>query len=451
MAGNAVAGSLALTVHGPAGVVDLMVPGEAMAVDVAAEYAAQCRLATPPPLHLRTGAQLPLDRSIAEAGVTSGAVLVAAGGIRPGPLGSTAPTRQDDGPLTGPVVLTAVAVVLAGLAGWLAAGTGGSRHDVAVALLALGALVGVLPVGRFRTQRAAAAPAFGAAAAFAVQWSPVPERLPTIIGAAALVAALTAAVARALDEESEAVQRVWIIGGLAVFLLSGGVALAGWAPQVVWALLLVAAMLAARLVPGLAVDVPDQYLLDLERLAVTAWSARERPAGKRGRTVVPVAAVAAVAARGTRVVTAAGAAVWVACAVSAPLLLASATLPIDRIGARVMVFLAGAAILLAARSYRHLVARALLRGAGLTCWVALLVVLLGPDTSIWRGALPTIVVLLLGAVLVLVAVATGRGWRSAWWARRAEVAEGLAGSGALAATVVAVGLFRSLWELKFRV
>ena len=48
--------------------------------------------------------------------------------------------------------------------------------------------------------------------------------------------------------------------------------------------------------PGLAVDVPDQLLLDLERLAVTAWSARERPAGRRGRTLVAPEAVAAVAA-----------------------------------------------------------------------------------------------------------------------------------------------------------
>jgi hypothetical protein len=50
-----------------------------------------------------------------------------------------------------------------------------------------------------------------------------------------------------------------------------------------------------------------------------------------------------------------------------------------------------------------------------------------------------------------VAVATGRGWRSAWWSRRAEVAEGLAGAGTIAALVVASGLFRTLWEIKFRV
>ena len=39
----------------------------------------------------------------------------------------------------------------------------------------------------------------------------------------------------------------------------------------------------------------------------------------------------------------------------------------------------------------------------------------------------------------------------AWWSRRAEVAEGLAGAGAIAALVVSSGLFRALWEIKFRV
>ena len=42
-------------------------------------------------------------------------------------------------------------------------------------------------------------------------------------------------------------------------------------------------------------------------------------------------------------------------------------------------------------------------------------------------------------LLVVVAVATGRGWRSAWWSRRAEVAEGLCGAAALASVFVAVG------------
>jgi hypothetical protein len=218
----------------------------------------------------------------------------------------------------------------------------------------------------------------------------------------------------------------------------------------VWGLLLLLATLAARFVPALAVDVPDQFLIDLERLAVTAWSARERPHGRRGRMVVPPAAVARVAARGARIVTGSAVGVWVVVAVSAPMLLATAVLPVDRIGARVMVGLAGAALLLAARSYRHPAARALLRGAGLTCWAALTVVLLAIlDTP---GSLALgLAGILLAVVLVLVAVATGRGWRSAWWSRRAEVAEGLAGAGTIAALVVASGLFRALWEIKFRV
>jgi hypothetical protein len=240
--------------------------------------------------------------------------------------------------------------------------------------------------------------------------------------------------------------RVWVVVGATVFVVTAGAALLDLAPQVVWALLLVGAMLAARFVPGLAIDVPDQLLIDLERLAVTAWSARDRPVRRRGRTVVRPRAVAAVAARGTRIVTASSVAILVVVAVAAPLLLATATLPLDRIGARVLVGLAGAALLLAARSYRHAAARALLRAAGLTCWAALLVVLLrlyGEGSGLTVAA----IAIALAVLMILVGVATGRGWRSAWWSRKAEVAEGLAGSFAVASVFVAVGLFRSLWEL----
>jgi hypothetical protein len=62
-----------------------------------------------------------------------------------------------------------------------------------------------------------------------------------------------------------------------------------------------------------------------------------------------------------------------------------------------------------------------------------------------------VVGVLLAVLLVVVAVATGRGWRSAWWSRRAEVAEGLAGAGTIAALVVSSGFFRALWEIRFRV
>ena len=95
---------------------------------------------------------------------------------------------------------------------------------------------------------------------------------------------------------------------------------------------------------------------------------------------------------------------------------------VDLIGARCLVFLVGSALLLAGRSYRHTAARALLRTGGLGCWAWLAGDLLttqeGARVAVLAGC-----AIGLAAILVVVAVATGRGWRSAWWARRAEVAE----------------------------
>ena len=213
-----------------------------------------------------------------------------------------------------------------------------------------------------------------------------------------------------------------------------------------WSVLLVGAMFAARVVPGLAIDVPDQLLIDLERLAVTAWSARDRPRGRRGRAVASSTAVAAVAARGTRLVTAATVAIAAVAVVASAMLLDTVTGHTDRIGARCLVFFAGGALLLAARSYRHPAARAMLRAAGLGAWAWLVAAILRDS-----GGTPVTVLALsaigLALVLVVVAVATGRGWRSAWWARRAEVAEGLCGAAALASVFVAIGLFQRVWEL----
>ncbi|MGA8256349.1 MAG: hypothetical protein WB767_07210, partial [Nocardioides sp.] len=79
-------------------------------------------------------------------------------------------------------------------------------------------------------------------------------------------------------------------------------------------------------------------------------------------------------------------------------------------------------------------------------WAALAVVLfevMGPaaETVVATAAIA------LGALLVLVAVALGRGWRSAWWSRRAEVAEGICGAFAVASVVTAAGFFTDLWQL----
>lgn len=450
MAGGAVAGSLALSVHGPAGVIDVVVPPGAAAIDVAREYAATCGLREIPPLITRSGRALKADEVLSDIGIASGDLLAVAAPAEPmsrsARRAARSASRGDTHP-PGPLSALAVTVACAAavVAGWLAAHADGARHEVSVAALAVAALTGLVPTGRLAPRRAVTAPAFAGAAAFAVAWDPTPERLPTILGVAGLFAAVVAAAARAVDRRAEEALRVWIIVGVAFFGVTFLAALADVAASVVWAVVLVVLMLAARIVPAYAIDVPDTQLLALDRLAVSAWSAHEQPRGKRSRTMVPVEAVAAVAASGARTLLAASVAVLALTALAAPLLLATATVPIDRTGARALVFLVGAALLLAARSYRYAVPRRLLRIAGLLCWGVLVLAVIDDV----RGR--TVVALVVGAValaaaLVVAAVATGRGWRSVKWSRRAEIAEGIAGSFAIAACVVATGVFRVLWE-----
>src|SRR3954469_15713924 len=76
------AGTVALTVHGPAGALDLVVPPEASIGDVAREYAAKAGLQFAPALHDRLGRVLAADASLAGLGVRSGEVLAAGGAVR---------------------------------------------------------------------------------------------------------------------------------------------------------------------------------------------------------------------------------------------------------------------------------------------------------------------------------------------------------------------------------
>lgn len=447
----------AVTVHGPRGVLDLTVPTAATLLDVARAYAAETALPAPLPFVGRSGEALPMTTEVGAAGLVPGSVLVA---IDPTARQSLPRRRSMGGDAAGPVAdavsatWLAVAVAVAVVAGWSATRLPADERWPAVTVLLVAALVGCLPFGALAAQRVVAAPAFAGAAVLAVVWDPLPERLPMVFGAAALAAAVAAAVGRALadpDGPAEQALRTWLVVGAAWFTLAGVAALTGGSPQTVWAVLFLLAVLGARFVPEVAVDVPDQFLLDLERLAVTAWSARERPTGRRGRIVVPERAVTAVAARGARTVRAAAVAIFVVVLVAAPLLVWTADLPLDRTGARCLVGFGGASLLLAARSYRHTAARRLLRLSGVVALAVVALVLLGlaPGGDADSGLSGIVASLAIGtaAVLVLVAVLVGRGWRSAWWSRRAEVAEAVCGSFAVGSLVVAVGFFRHLWEL----
>lgn len=444
---------LAVSVHGPAGVLDLLVPAGASVVDVAREYAARSGLDSLPLLYTRLGSPLRADVALATAGVGSGDLLVAATSLhRPAPeVRAPLLARSSGEPGRISVLWFTLAAVVAVLSGWCAATSGSDEvRRLAVGVLVGAAAIGVLPIGRYAPSRALAAPAFGAAAGLNAAWAPQPEGLPLVLGIAGLSAAVTAAVARSLDQHVEEGLRVWMIAGGALFVVTGLAAVLQLTAAVTWSVLLVGAMLAARFVPGFAVDVPDQLLIDLERLAVTAWSARERPRGRRGRAVASPRAVELVARRGTRFVAAACVAIAVVAVVAAALVLESVTHDLDVIGARCLVLASGAGLLLAGRSYRHAAARALLRTAGLGCWV-----LITADVLAAAGTtLPSLLAagsIVLAAALIVAAVATGRGWRSVWWSRRAEVAEGLAGAVALASVLVASGWFRTAWEFGSRV
>lgn len=161
-------GALAVTVHGPAGVLDLLVPADASADAVAWEYAAWCRLTFVPTLHTCRGRRLEPGESLAEVGVSSGEVLVAAGSVRAAdgqPADSGARIRSWRSATPGPLSLVwcAVAVAAAAIACWFGAHTEGPEHDLTVLLLAGTAVLGVLPVGGHAPHRAVAAPAFAAA------------------------------------------------------------------------------------------------------------------------------------------------------------------------------------------------------------------------------------------------------------------------------------------------
>ncbi|QIK74674.1 hypothetical protein [Nocardioides piscis] len=447
-ASSGLADTLSLSVHGPGGVLDLVVPRGATPLDVARAYADQAGLPALPLLQTLVGQHLRADQALRDVGIESGDVLVATTGVRRARAAGAADAttaRVDDSPGVAALLL-GLASLAACLSGWYAALSATDWMRALVVGLLLGCAVAcAIPKGRHAAQRVATAPVFAAAAAFAAAFAPDVHLTAAVVAVSGLAAAVTAAVSRIWSVQRDQVLTVWIVAGVLVFVLGAVSPLLGWDDRVSWGLLLLVATFGARLVPQLAVEVPDDALLDLDRLAVSAWSARDPSPGGRSRIVTPEAAMHRLVDDSSRTVTAACAAILLTAVISTPLLLASATIDLDRIGASCLAFLSGSVILLVARQYRHPAARRMLRGAGLACWAWLVAFGIGALPSTWLLA-GLVGVLGLGLVAVAVAVASGRGWRSVWWARKADLAEGLAGAFALASTVVASGLFRALWE-----
>ena len=209
---------LALTVHGPAGALDLMVPAGAVVTDVAREYAAQAGLGAIPLLYSRSGDLLLASATLSELGIDTGGILVAATGVHRAAAQRPERRLQPERPRGAhpiAVVWCAVAAVVAGLAGWCAAQASPGDHDVAVGVLAAAALLGLVPLGPVAVPRLVAAPCFLGAAGFAWAWDPAPERLPMVIGVTAASVAAGAALARAAAGRAEAQLRVLVVAGAA--------------------------------------------------------------------------------------------------------------------------------------------------------------------------------------------------------------------------------------------
>ena len=73
--------TIAVSIHGPAGVLDLVVPAGATSVDVAREYAKQADVPGIPLLQTALGERLNAAVPLGEAGIQPGDVLVATTGV----------------------------------------------------------------------------------------------------------------------------------------------------------------------------------------------------------------------------------------------------------------------------------------------------------------------------------------------------------------------------------
>ena len=458
-----------VTVVGATGRTDLVVPVGARLETVASAYAERLGAVAAPGLFTPTGVRLDPEAAVLDA-VSDGDLVVAVleepGRATSGQsAGQPVPRRPARPPSVRRLGLGVAAAAAAVIALAVAA------HDGADGLVwARPAVIGLLlfvavcvvavrpssspdsrpdgsPVSRPAVdtdgRSVLVGPAVGAVAAVGATWTNHPGGVVLAVAAGGLGAVVFAALARIwLPEDLEDLGRTWLVGGGVVAATSVAALLLGAGPVPVCAVLFAIAVSAVRLLPATVVDLPDDVLLDLDRLAVTAWSAREQPRGGRRRHQVRVPMVREVAARSARAVSAAVALAAALAAITAPVLVRG-----DRDATSwghwggIALVAAGAAFLaLVGRGFRSLAVRAVL---GLTAlWASGLVAV---AVTVQLGVAARWVVFGVAALLTLpvlaAAVRLGRGWRSVWWARVGELLETTTGVLVVALLPLATGLF----------
>lgn len=368
-----------------------------------------------------------------------------------GQRGSRAPGLGEAVPIGGgrpasvarPAATVLVAALLAALAvaGSVLASAPGARwaQAVSLALVAIGLVLVQIWSGP-RLLRLCApllGAAGGAGAAGVLSDGPV----VVVVGGCA-GAALVALAGRAGTGRDRYVPRVWIafaggIGALGLLAL-----LAGMPLPVLATVALAAVVLLGRVVPDLVIDVDDDVLIDIGRLSVTSWSPRESRRPRRPGWRIDDEAVGSVVAAASveQVATLVGLAA-VSTGGSAVLFVGLVRSAVPSLAMQLLLGAAGLALSLTARAYRRRGDRTLLRFAALAPALALAVAGLTRLGSAGGGG---IVVGAAGVVLALalasVAPALGRGYRSLWASRLADIAELLALVAVLPLALWAAGL-----------
>lgn len=433
-----VVSGLKVSVAGSHGTTDFVVPWSADVGSVATAYAAAHGLEVVPRLALTGGSLLDPDAGLEQAGVATGALLIVAGesdgvgsvAVQSAP--SLGVERMADRAVP---LLAALSAVLAASAAGL--GSDGLLRDLTALVLALGAVVALLPV--VPVAWPPVAPLFAAAAVFAISYADRPGGLLVAVAGASVAAAVAAVVGRALGRTTPEHERVWLGVAATVAVAAASFLLVGAPAAALAPALFGAALVVARVVPSLAIDVPDQVLLDLDKLAVTAWSARERPRGRRGRIVVAPESAATLLRSGQRTVYATTVALSLVVLASVPVMVLAFE-GVQRQGCLALLVLGGGALVFMARAHRAVLPRRSMRFAGSVSIAAAGIALMleAPDT--W-GSAPAFGAVVLGGLIVVSAIAVGAGWRSVWWSRVGEIGEGMSLAFALAVLPVATGLF----------
>lgn len=466
--------ALRLSVVGAAGRLDLAVPMWLDVASLAREYADTVGLAAAPRLARAGGRQLDPTAALEDV-LEQGDLVVAADALPRSDASVDVPAGAAGGASTAPLAGRGAAalLVLAGVAGFAAAAVGASLsfaadgpvwvRPVAAMVLLVGALVVTAPVAEEPTALPdgrvsdpggpparqddwsfLAGPGLAGAAGFVAAATPGAGGVLLALAVGGLAALVVAALARTgLEGDDEHLARLWLVTGAIVCLAAVVWLLLGASPLALSAVAFGAAVVATRVLPTFAVDVDDEVLLDLDRLAVTAWSAREQPRSGRKRHQVRPRMVHEVARRGQRTVGTGVVVSAVTAAVTGPFVvlgLGGEPTTWARWGGVALVLLGASSMALAARSFRSLGLRTLLGIAA--AWLVGLTGTavatgLGTD-ALWYafGA-----ALLVAPLVLLAAVRLGTGWRSVWWARVGEVLETMTGVFVLALLPLASGLF----------